>query len=211
MENQMLVTIDVSALHALAQELADQELTAPEWREPWYPQGDDETFVQFLGVANALNFCYTEPGQEKFAVEWNGMLLPGSAGLMAALMRAREEGTDILDAAVLERLTPDAIDWIFRSDAGPLPLMPYRDTHLRSLGRELIHDADGSFFTFFEGCGFDAEAIITMLPKTFTAYAGDADRLASGQLFRFDKRARLLHSQPSQNCRCSGKRMPSGR
>jgi len=88
MNRQSAVTIDLFALEALAEELAGLELTAPKWREPWYPQEDDARFVQFLGVANAINFCYTQPGREKFAIEWNGMKLDGSAGLMASLQRA---------------------------------------------------------------------------------------------------------------------------
>lgn len=192
MQNTSPVRMNKAALEVFAQELADATLEAPEWREPWYPEDDDADFVQFLGVANALNFCYTEPGHEKFAVAWNDMTLAGSAGLMAALMRAREEGTDILNPYVLERLVSQDINTIFRSDAGPLPLMSFRDVYLRSLGRELRFRGFGSFLDFFEACDFDAAVIIPELIERFTAYGGDACLLPDGTLFRFDKRARLL-------------------
>jgi hypothetical protein len=209
MKNISPVTLDLFALEALAQDLAEQELAAPQWREPWYPQGDDETFVQFLGVANALNFCYTEPRQEKFQVNWNDMPLSGSTGLMAALMRAREEGTDVLDADVLARLTNKDIDRIFRSDAGPLPLMPFRDTYIRSLGRELRVYAGGSFLNLFKACGFDAKAIMHMLTECFIAYGGDSYALADGTEVRFDKRARLLPLMYEGRARSSDGKLPT--
>lgn len=172
MQDSHLVFVDADALVVFAEQLAEADLSAPEWREPWYPEEDDADFVQFLGVANALNFCYTEPGHEKFLVNWNDMPLGGSAGLMAALQRSREEGIDILDAKILAGLRPSSIANIFRSDAGPLPLLEERGVRMNSLGQTLLDDYDGHILNLFEDCDFRAHAIIETLAEDFLAYSG---------------------------------------
>src|SRR3989344_1098765 len=185
------VWVDREQIAALASEWAPQEFVMPSWREPWYPE-DDETFLQFIGIANALNFCYTEPGKEKFAIQWNDMLLSGSAGLMAALLRAREEGTDILDPRVLERLTPERVRNIFRSDAGPLPLLNERWSLLKFLGLYFSFIEIETFEDIFRNCAYRADRIIAFLTqKLVEVYGRDVAPSAQGG-HRFDKSARLL-------------------
>lgn len=186
------VILDLDAVEATARQWAGETFVAPEWRSLWYPE-DDAEFVQFHGVADALNFCFREPGYEKFAVEWKDMLLPGSVGLMAALMRAREEGTDILDDQVLTRLNFDDGERIFRSDAGPLPLIEQRVLHLNTVGAQLANHFAGRFSNIFSRCDWDAGRIIQTLTSVFAAaYGGDVFKRSDGTEFRFDKRARLM-------------------
>jgi len=208
MNGRSSVTIDLFALEAFAEELSEQGLTAPQWREPWYPREDDETFVQFLGVANAINFCYTQPGHEKFAIEWNGTMLAGSAGLMAALQRAREGGLDILNADVLGDLSLDDMRDIFHSDAGPLPLMESRLKHLRNVGQCLNETYEGSFLHFLRCYQLDATVITHCLQRDFIAYGGDFCLRSDGTLLRFDKRARLMPLMYEGRARSSNGALP---
>jgi len=186
------VTIDLFALDTLAEELAGMDLEAPQWREPWYPEDNDD-FVQFIGVANALNFCYTKPGHEKFGISWNGMDLGGSAGLMAAIMRARDTGIDLLDATALSSITENQMKVIFASDAGPLPLMSERTAHLRALGATLLERYNGNVSEIFGRNEYDALRVVDALTRDFpVAYGGDNVQLNRRWVLDFDKRARLL-------------------
>lgn len=53
-----------------AEKIALQELFPPSWREEVFPE-DDLEFVQFLGMVDTVNFCFTDPHTKvKFQTLW---------------------------------------------------------------------------------------------------------------------------------------------
>jgi hypothetical protein len=206
--NSALVRINEDALASYAVFLASQELEVPNWRLPVYPEADTEDFIEFIGVMNALNFCFADPsGEGKFAAEYRGTTWGGATGLCAALMRAIDEGIDILDPTVLSALDMVDAQHIFRSEETPLPLLELRLAFLNSLAPSL--EPYGSFACMFRKLGYDAERIITALATEFPAYAGDRwlDPVTKRQTV-FDKRARLMPLIYEGRARHSGGVLP---
>ena len=188
-----LIQVDVHALGSLADTLAGADLVSPDWRMPVYPASDDATFVQFIGIQNALNFCFADPVTgAKYGGEYQGTAWGGATGLCAALLRAIDEGRDLGNMEILRFLRIDDVAAIFRSDDAPLPLLAERTALLTSLPGSLVN-YDGSFASLVEDCGFDAGALVDRLVGEFPAYAGDQWlHPVTKELCVFDKRARLF-------------------
>jgi hypothetical protein len=188
-----ILKIDDERLLGLATELAGAEMEVPDWRLLVYPQADDDRFVQFIGVQNALNFCFFNPvAGDKFAAEYRGEIWGGSTGLCAALMRAIEADIDVLDPKILASLRIQDAEEIFASAAAPLPLLAERVAMLNSLGASLA-PYDGSFANLVRAADFDAGRLISRLVNEFPAYGTDFNILPkSHEIVVFDKRARLF-------------------
>jgi hypothetical protein len=190
--SERYVNVNWDALELFAKNLAEGYLAAPDWLMPIYPSSD-EAFVQFIAVENALNYCFGSPtGVGKFLVRYKGLAYGGAGGLCAALMRARDEGTDLLDALVLRQLTLRDVAHLFRSDGAELPLMTERAAMLNSLGADLARYG-GKLRTLFEEEQYSAPGIVRALVHNFGAYGGDYNYdPVNKRILTFDKRARLL-------------------
>lgn len=188
-----VLQIDQERLQDLATTLAATQLEVPDWSLPVYPEADDDSFVQFIGVQNALNFCFFNPEYgSKFVADYQGQLWGGATGLCAALMRALEESVNILDPAVLAALTIKDAERIFASAGAPLPLLAERVAMLNSLGASLA-PYDGLFANMIKAAQYDADLVISRLVTEFPAYGTDRFLLArTHELLVFDKRARLF-------------------
>ena len=51
--------IDYGKTYALALKFASQDHKVPDWRAPVFPESD-ENIIEFLGVVNSVNFCFTD-------------------------------------------------------------------------------------------------------------------------------------------------------
>lgn len=187
-----ILQIDQAKLLELAASLAASPMEVPNWSLPVYPQADD-AFVQFIGVQNALNFCFFNPEfGAKFAIDYQDRLWGGATGLCAALMRALESGTDVLDHEVLSKLTIKDAEQIFLSAAAPLPLLAERVAMLNSLSASLA-PYDGLFANVIRASNYNAPGVINKLVTEFPAYGTDRFLLPrTHEPLVFDKRARLF-------------------
>lgn len=209
---QRLVRLDDGALTTYADRLVESgQLVAPDWTLPVYP-ADHRTFVEFITIANALNFAFTDfVTGEKYAVEWDGTAWSGATGMFAALMRARREGIDILDPHVLRRLTLKDVALIFQPAKGSpeIPLLAERAAFLNAMGASLgalerrdnpsgrADDAVGLLWLMDWSRGpsgaVDAGRLVEAIVSSFAPYAGDRFlHPTTKDLCIFDKRARLL-------------------
>ncbi|MBI4133904.1 MAG: hypothetical protein HY475_00610 [Candidatus Terrybacteria bacterium] len=186
-------------------------MKAPDWRAPVFLPEDDETFVQFLGIGNALNFCFTDPKSgEKFTTEWRGQRWTGAFGMWAALRRALENGKGILDPAKLQSFTAADVARIFEPVPGspPLPLIRERAMQLQNVGTVLAQRFGGSFARLFDACGFEAQKIVETLATFFPAYGCDRwTHPVTKEQIVFDKRARLLPLMYEGRARASESRL----
>ena len=184
--------IDDEKLRSLASALASTALTTPNWRLPVYPQDDDDRFVQFIGVQNALNFCFFNPEVgSKFYVDYQDQIWGGATALCAALLRALDSGIDILDSAVLANLSMKDANQIFAPYGAPLPMLSERVALLNSLKPSLA-PYEGSFANVIRASDYDAVQTIERL-VAFPAYGTDRDLWPrSHEPIAFDKRARLF-------------------
>lgn len=205
-----ILRVDNDALTRLTAELGGGEMIVPDWRLEVYPQSDDATFIQFIGVMNALNYCFFNPSEgEKFAVYWRGATWGGATGLCAALQRALDNGDNILDVGRLGELTITEAEGIFSSDGGALPLLRERVAYLNSLSASLAK-YQGSFAEMVKECNYDATEIIAHLVTEFAAYGGDSCMdPETKEWYRFDKRARLFCLIYEGRARSSAGKLPT--
>ena len=51
------VFVDEKRLEKIAQEISQEDLKVPDWRAPVYFQEDSKEFIDFIGLANSINFA----------------------------------------------------------------------------------------------------------------------------------------------------------
>jgi len=149
------VFINYEKLIEVSEEIAQMDLGHNDWRGDVFPKEDDDRFMAFLVVSGAVNFCFTDFTTDKsFDVEYPaGKIQKGAFAMFAALMRAMEEGIDVLDPDVLWDLTQDEVNYVFRHAETPLPMLYWRKQHLNNLGRH-FRNKRMSFADVFRKTGF---------------------------------------------------------
>lgn len=204
------VRVDADALERYADALAGSDLSAPDWRLPIYPEGNRE-FVRFVTVANALNYAFTDfATQAKYVVELDGVAWSGATAMMAALMRARREGVDVLDPETLAWLSLDDVVEIFRPAEGSpqIPMMERRAMMLNAMGADLATATAGERGALEQlawAVRYDAGELVRQIVSRFSAYADDRWlHPATKERLIFDKRARLLVVMYEGRARASG-------
>lgn len=216
-ENSQHVFVSDQAISDLACKMAADDLQAPAWREDVFPEDDDQ-FVEFIGVANAINFCFTDFATgEKFDVEYpigSGQIKKGAFAMAASLRRAMDEGVPILNPKFLIALSMGEARRIFRCHTMAIPMLSERVCNLRNVGGVLSARAIKSFKQLFEVCGYRLFAdgglgILDVLPwRMFESY-NDVSFWAGGRhLVRFQKRAQLLAAVYQGRALASGGKMP---
>ena len=213
------VRINRDRITELAQELSAKEMTPPSWRKPVFPEADDETLVQFLGVGNAINYCFTNfKTHQKFDTEFpegSASTVPGAFAMWACFKKALERGIPVLSARFLaEELDDNMYDLIFAPATTPLPMRESRIQNLRATGEALRRWYGGKFLHLFEKADFrvwrrDGLGIIQRLVRHFPSYAGDVARYpVYGPEIPFHKRAWLLPLMYEGRARDSQRKLP---
>jgi len=200
-QNPMHVIFDKRAFSRVVAELAGEVFELPDWRAPVFPEADDDTFIEFLGVANAINFCFTDFATgKKFDVEYpegSGNVMTGAFAMWASFKRAMEDGIDILDKDYLAKLTLKQARHIFRHVETPISMLGERVLNLRNVGQGLKKN-DVSFAQIFRladfyFCSQSVDGIVRRLLEMFDAYWDVAPMgLGVPDDLRFQKRAQLF-------------------
>ncbi len=189
------VSIREDVLSGVAQEWSGYELKTPTWEDPTSPHPDDEYMLEFLGVQNAINFCFRDfKTGEDFDAEYEGKIYKGSRALAACLMRAHKEGIPIFNPEYLNNIGNNNLRSILKHTNTEIPLYWQRVHNLEDIGSMLLHGPQKSFTEIFEACEFKAfnrgRGIVETLVTRFSAYR-DVSTYA-GYEIPFHKRAMLL-------------------
>ena len=205
------VRINDEKLTGYARQWSGEDLRIPEWREPVFPE-DGETYAQFIGVANAINFCFRDPVTKRlYETEYRGERWRGAFGMLAALKRAHETGVGVLDPRRLARADSDYVKRIFGTDP-PIPLMRERVLCLQSAGRALCARANGSYMELFRAGHFrafnDGNGIIERLCEWDPRYRDVSVYRSTKQCLAFNKRANLLLMMYQGRALASGGKLP---
>lgn len=200
--------INRDKLNEVAAEFSRKSITPPDWRLPMFPL-DDETFVEFIGVGNAINFSYTNLStHRKFTIEYpvgSDTFFKSSDAMWASLLRSIEDGADILNPGFLENLTMQHMLHIFRHAqprnpnfiADSLPMLEARLECLRNI--PVIFNIAGvaSFKELFEKSDYHAFehggnlGVVDRLLVSSSEFF-DAAVVDGKHLLPFQKRAQLL-------------------
>ena len=180
------VSIDEERLAAVCRPIGPDDLRLPAWEQPFFCREDADTLAGQIVLFNAINFCYW--GEPKWQIDYAGQALDGSAGVLAAVRRALEEGMPLLDASFLAGLSEADFEYILRG-RGRLHLMAERLGHWRQLGEIMEAGFGGWPANVIAAADGDALALVRLLVERFPSF-DDCERL-DGQLVRFYKRAQL--------------------
>jgi Queuosine salvage protein len=164
------VTTDVDRLVEHAQWLAYEELPLPRFLPPSGMSRDE--IVDFVLVANLLNFAYTD---FETGVRFDIGELADADALLFALRRALDDGIDVLDGAYLAQVTVDDLRHIFRGGTTELQMLDERAAILREAGVALGEKHDGRFHNLLRGSS----------PKLYDDGNGMLERLV-GDIPRFN-------------------------
>lgn len=189
------VFIEDEAIKALAARFSQEEMSIPSWRDPVFPAVDDDLFLSFISVGNSINFAFKDfTAKKPFSIEWRGQTWRGAFAMWACLMRALENGIEILSATFLERVQEEQLEEIFRGTSA-MPMLGERCTIFNEIGRILRTKYDGSFSNLFKRANFAAfgkGGIVERLIEDFPSFRDESVHKASGRTLKFHKRAQLL-------------------
>jgi len=194
-KNPQYCFIDYAKTFALAQKFVSQDLKMPSWREPVYPESD-ENIIDFLGVINSVNFCFTDFNtHKKFDIEYpenSGKIWSGAFGMTMCFKRALEEGIPVLDPRFLINLTEKDAEYIFRHKNTAIPMFYERFFNLKNVGFMLYNSYLGfdSFTQIFKQNNFRFLDIVDQLSYGFSSYR-DSSFLGDRRIL-FCKRAQLF-------------------
>src|SRR5215813_3383952 len=112
--NPTRVFLNHDALERLKDDLAADPLPVPDWRVPVFPSEDEDTFINFLGVGNSINFAFTDFRTfQDFSVSYREQTWAGAFAMFACLLRAQERGLDVLNGNLLANLDQHTAEEIF--------------------------------------------------------------------------------------------------
>ena len=185
--------IDYAQTFALALKFASQELKVPAWRDPVYPESD-ENIIDFFGVINSVNFCFTDFNtHKKFDIEYpegSGKIWSGAFGMTMCFKRALDEGIPVLNLRFLMNLTDKDVEHIFRHKNTAIPMFLQRIINLRNIGSGLCSFGFHSFTQIFKQNNFKFLDIVDQLSYCFSSYR-DSSPLEDRRIL-FCKRAQLF-------------------
>jgi hypothetical protein len=188
------VTTDVTRVHEVAQWLAYEELPFPRFLLPFTVELDRDDTIDFVLVANLLNFAYTdfETGV-RFDQVVDGAVYADSDALLYCLHRAVLEGIDVLDGAYLARVTADDLRQLLRGGTTELQMLDERAAILRAAGATLVERYDGRFHNLVARASpalyDDGKGLLELLVRDFPRFDDVAQY--NGQTVRFYKLAQL--------------------
>src|SRR3989338_1252042 len=193
------VSIDQERLEKLTETLAQdlEETRGSHWSTdcPINLQGlDHDQRLVFLFVFNAISFSYW--GEPKWSIPYQGKTFErGTWSMIAALHRAVEEGTPLLDPGYLTNIEDEQLEQILRGNT-IIPLLSERTTILCEVGRTVQERYQGNFLGVVEASEGDALRLVEVLVDHFPNFQDTAQYGTHNVHFR--KRAQLLVSDLTQ-------------
>lgn len=152
-----------------------------------YSHLDDADKLSFLLVFNSTSFCYW--GEPKWTVKYNGEEYDGSWAMIAAIMRAIDEGKPILDAGYRATIGKEDYREILRGNT-EIPLLEERWEITKNVASVLLKKYGGDFGELIRGANGDALKLLESIISQFSSLEDIAKY--QGKTIYFYKRAQLL-------------------
>jgi hypothetical protein len=180
-EGSQDVALDEARLADVASWLAYEELPVPPtfFRFPF--ERSREEAIDFVLVASALNFAYTDfATRERWDLIVGGRAYADADGLHLALHRALEDGVPALEGEWLAQVSVEQLRELLRGGTSELQMLEERAAILRDIGATLVERYDGRFHNFAastsprlydDGHGF-LESLVREFPR-FDDSVGD--------------------------------------
>lgn len=205
--------IDYGLLRLQSLDFAKKDLKAPDLREDIFPEKDDDNFIEYLGVINSINFCFTDfKTGKKFDAEYpKGKIHNGFYALTACFKRALDNKIPILNPHFLERIGIKEVEDIFHYAATPMPMLEERLKNLRDVGKILRTSGLESFSNIFKLADFrsfnNGKGVAEVLAGAFDCYYDANLWIEKGNppyVLKFYKRAQLMPLDYYDRAKSSG-------
>uniref|UniRef100_T1JJ82 Queuosine 5'-phosphate N-glycosylase/hydrolase n=1 Tax=Strigamia maritima TaxID=126957 RepID=T1JJ82_STRMM len=178
----------------LADVLGKDEYGMRSWKgHPLHPDRTDFATVDWIFVADTLNFSFWGENDNKFGVKYNGKLYTGYWSLHAAIRRALQEEVNIIDPKFYAKMDKSEFVHFLRSDTSwPIPLLDERYKVLKEAGNILNEKYESTFVTCITESKSNAVKLMELIVKNFPSYRDEAEY--EGKKVCFYKRAQILVS-----------------
>ncbi|MBI2916518.1 MAG: hypothetical protein HYY01_00865 [Chloroflexi bacterium] len=187
-ENASSVSIVPARVAEYCRHLRATGAQPPAWEPNYHFDDGSPRTLDYLLVLDSVNFCFW--ADNPWQVEYRGSTLSGYWALAAALTRALEEGTPLLDTAFLAEMDEAHLAHILRGQ-GQIPLFRERLHILREVGRGLARQPDLSgFVRAVEQAQGSGVALAQAVVEAFPSFRDVASY--QGREVRFHKRAQIL-------------------
>lgn len=181
------VRIELNAIERAADTLVEQRIAPPAWNYDLHFHDGSQRTVNYLFLLDALNFSFW--GKPKWSIVFHRRKLDGYWALAAALKRAAQKDSSLLDADFMARLAPQELTRILRGNT-TIPLFIERWRNVRELGIVLKNLWAGQAARLVECAERDAGRLAQMIAENFSSF-NDITAYA-GREVRFFKRAQIL-------------------
>ncbi|XP_026758870.2 queuosine salvage protein [Galleria mellonella] len=153
-----------------------------------YLSKDDPKAVDWIFVADALNFCFwSYTGAVKWTVDGHS----GYYALEAALSRAVKEGIDITNPKYYSKITENQLRTIMRSDnEAEIPLFDKRLSTLHEVGTILLQKYNGTFVSCLKEANKSAVKLLQIIVDSFPCFRDEV--VYKGTKVSLYKRAQIL-------------------
>ncbi|OWF56555.1 UPF0553 protein C9orf64 homolog [Mizuhopecten yessoensis] len=155
------------------------------------PQKMTKAQVDWVFVADTLNFSFWSMEDTKFKVTYKDTEYSGYWSWVAALNRALDNGIPLTDPSYYASISKEELSNIFKSDTVfDMPLLEDRLQVLQEAGKVLLKKYDGSFVNCIEKCDKSAQALMKLVVTDFPSYRDEAEY--NGKQVAFYKRVQIL-------------------
>lgn len=184
------VWIDERGVAKLAKLWVEENVQIPEWNEDvHWSDGTLNTALAIL-LLDAWNFCFwSDPGQEKWGIDYNGKAYNGYMALAASIKRAIDEGDAIYEPKRMASLTMKDLKHIFRG-RGEIPMLKTRLANAHEIGNRLLKAWDGDIRKFLAAAEGSAVSLTQQVVDNFPCF--DDHSVYFGREVKFYKRAQIL-------------------
>ena len=188
------VTTDAARARDVAGWLAYEELPLPRFLLPFALDLSREQVIDFILVANLLNFAYTDFATGvRFDQVTDHAVYADSDALLYCLHRAIAEGVDVLDGAYLAGIATDELRRLLRGGSTELQMLDERAAILREAGAVLVERYGGHFHNVVAAASpalYDGgSGLLELLVREFPRFDDVAEY--DGRVVRFYKLAQL--------------------
>jgi len=201
-ERAQHVRVHDDRIEAVAEWMAYESLSWPDFRFPTIPDGNDADTMDFIFLTASINFAFTDFEKHViFTTEYDGAERSDSDGMMACLKRVYDRGTPILEGRYLQAVTRADLEALFRGNI-EMPMLDERAAIFREIGGALEKSYGGRFHEFLKDGPRGTTAALERLIETFPSFRDES--AYRGARVAFQKRAQLLLWQLHARFRASG-------
>lgn len=147
----------------------------------------DNDKLNFLFIFDSLSFCYW--GDPKWTIEFEGKSYDGAFGMLMTLIRAINEGYEILSFDYCANLSKKDFSHILRANI-EIPLFKERLDIINEIGRIIINKYDGQLSNLINKANGDSEELIKLIIEDFPSFRDESQY--DNKTIYFYKRAQLL-------------------